>query len=67
MKKPTLASLMEKNENITKYSLVIGIAKRARDIQSKAEEDGVRLVDRPVIMATNDIYNGKIKITEGEN
>ncbi len=67
MKKPTLAALMEKNENITKYSLVVGIAKRAREIQSNAEETGDRLIDRPVMLATNDVINGKVKIVEGAN
>ncbi len=65
MKKPTLAALMATNENITKYSLVIGIAKRAREIQEQAEATGDRLIDRPVMIATNDIINGKVKIVEG--
>lgn len=66
MKKPTLTALMDKYEGtgITRYSLVIGIAKRAREIQEEAEENGIHLEERPVILATDDIINERVVIKE---
>ena len=64
MKKPTLNELMEKSGGITRYSLVIGIAKRAREIQNEAEKNGDKLIDRPVMIATDDIVEGRVRILE---
>ncbi len=66
MKKPTLTSLLEKYEGtgITRYSLVIGIAKRAREIQAEAEAEKIQLTERPVILASDDVINERVVIKE---
>lgn len=66
MKKTNLTELMKKYEekDITRYALVMAIAKRARTIQQHAEENGVRLTEKPVMLATDDLYCDRIKIVE---
>ena len=51
----------------SRYAVVIGVAKRARDIADRAEQDGVILIEKTVSMAINDLTSGdyKILMTEG--
>lgn len=51
----------------SRYAIVIGVAKRARDIAEKAEQDGVILLEKPVSMAISDLTNGDYKILMSEN
>ena len=46
------------------YSVVIGVAKRAREISEEAEEDGIILVEKPVSIALDEILNKKYEIVE---
>ena len=46
------------------YYLVIAVAKRARQIAQKAEEEGTILMDKPVDMAVQDFVEGKYLIIE---
>lgn len=46
----------------SRYAVVIGVAKRARDISEQAEQDGVILLEKPVSMAINDLTEGDYKI-----
>ncbi len=46
----------------SRYAVVIGVAKRARDIADRAEQDGVILIEKTVSMAINDLTNGDYKI-----
>lgn len=46
------------------YSLVIAVAKRAREIAQDAERQGDILVDKPVDMAVQDFVAGKYIIHE---
>ncbi|MDP4153171.1 MAG: DNA-directed RNA polymerase subunit omega [Bacillota bacterium] len=62
MKKPTLADLLKNDMN--RYALVTAIAKRAREIQEQAERTGTHLSEKPVILATDDIYCGRVKVIE---
>lgn len=48
------------------YSLVIAVAKRARQIAQKAEDEGIILTDKPVDMAVQDFVQGKYIIIEPE-
>ena len=48
------------------YSLVIAVAKRARQIAQKAEDEGIILTDKPVDMAVQDFVQGKYLIIEPE-
>ena len=46
----------------SRYAVVIGVAKRAREIAEKAEEDGVILLEKPVSLAIADLTDGDYKI-----
>ena len=46
------------------YSLVIAVAKRARQIAQKAEDEGLILMDKPVDMAVQDFVQGQYLIVE---
>ncbi len=49
------------------YSLVIAVAKRARQIAEDAEEDGEVLAEKPVDLAVRDFVHNKYRIIEPEN
>ncbi len=49
------------------YSLVIAVAKRARQIAEEAEEEGEVLTDKPVDMAVQDFVHDKYRIIEPES
>lgn len=50
----------------SRYSLVIAVAKRARDISSDAEKNGDILLEKPVNMAISDFTAHKYTIIEPE-
>lgn len=62
--------MLKPSENVIKtphksyYSLVIAVAKRARQISEKAEEKGDILIDKPVDMAVHDFVEDKFRIIE---
>lgn len=57
---PSIEDLETKDPN--RYSLVVAVAKRAREITDDAENAGVPLTENPVSTAINDIYNDRVKI-----
>ena len=48
----------------SRYSLVIAVAKRARQISEEAENQGIILVEKPVDLAVEDFINHRFKIVE---
>ena len=48
--------------NHSRYAVVVGVAKRARDIAQEAEDNGVILIEKPVSMAINDFEGGDYKM-----
>jgi len=65
--------MLKPSENIIKtphtsnYSLVIAVAKRAREIAEKADHDGTMLADKPVDLAVQDFIQDRYAIVEPEN
>lgn len=53
--------------NKSRYAVVVGVAKRAREIASKAEDDGAILIEKPVSLAVADLTEGDYKIMMPEN
>ena len=52
----------------SRYAVVIAVAKRAREIAEKAENDSVILTEKPVSMAIVDFTEGDYKLMyAGEN
>ena len=64
MHKVDVDSLLQGKQS--KYALVVGVAKRAREISEKAEEDGEIMIEKPVSIALDEILSGKYKIIEPE-
>lgn len=56
-----------KTPHMNQYSLVIAVAKRARQITEKAELEGQKLTDKPVDLAVQDFVQDKYSIIEPEN
>ena len=57
---PTINDLLQNINN--RYSLVLATAKRARQIAREVEKREGYYPDKPVIMAIDEINNGKVKI-----
>ena len=55
---PTMPELLEKVDN--RYLLVNVAAKRARQIAEEAEMNEIKLTEKPVKMALDDIVYGRI-------
>lgn len=62
MLRPSLNQLITKNESC--YSLVVGIAKRAREIADELYRDNKVLEEKPVKTAVEELAAGKYKIIE---
>ena len=61
---PSLQNVLK--DHMSRYSLVIATAKRAREISEAAEENGEILTEKTVSLALDEIVSGKIKIIEPE-
>lgn len=48
----------------SKYALVVGVSKRAREITEKFENEGTVTEDKPVLLAINEIKNHEINLVE---
>lgn len=75
MLRPSYTDLLEvfnrETDDITlgsRYTIVIAAAKRARQLVDHAEPlvDGIK-VDKPVSVAVNELYQGKIRVREGRS
>lgn len=59
---PDLRNVLK--NNVSRYSLVTAVAKRAREIALDAEENSEILDEKPVSLALDEIITGKIEIVE---
>ena len=48
--------------NNSRYAVVVGVAKRARDIAIEAENRGEVLTEKPVSLAIGDLSKGEYRI-----
>lgn len=48
----------------SKYALVVGVSKRAREITQKFEEEDIVTEDKPVLLAIDEIKNHDMSIYE---
>lgn len=58
---PPMSELVSKVGS--RYLLVNLVARRARDISQKAEEEGESLDRKPISTAIDEVYTGKLMIT----
>lgn len=59
---PPMSELV--NKVGSRYLLVNLVARRARAISHKAEEDGEPLERKPISIAIDEVYTGKLKVME---
>ena len=52
---------------ISRYSLVVAVAKRSRQIADEAKEEGEILVEKPVSLAIDDFLEDKYSIRESDD
>ncbi len=46
----------------SRYAMVVGVAKRAREIVDRAKEDNEIIIEKPVSLAINDFKGGDYKV-----
>lgn len=61
MLRPAMTQILKPGESY--YEFVVAVAKKARDIAAKAEEDHVMLDTKPVTMAVNMFASGEEKLS----
>lgn len=61
---PSLKKIL--SNHMSRYSLVIATAKRAREIANEAEEENIILTEKPVSIALDEILKGEYEIIEPE-
>lgn len=62
MLRPAITQMITKNESC--YSLVIGVAKRAREIADELYKNNEALEEKPVKTAVDEFARGEYKIIE---
>lgn len=62
MHRPASTEILKGGESY--YSLVMAVAKRARDIAEDAEAQGKELLEKPVQLAVEEFAKGKYKLIE---
>ena len=62
MLRPAAVQILKNNESY--YSLVVGVAKRAREITEEAFEEKKVLDERPVKKAVDEFASGEYKLIE---
>ncbi len=62
MLKPSADLIIDPKQS--RYSLVVGVAKRARQIVEEAEKDGQILIEKPVDLAVHDFMDEKYRLVE---
>lgn len=62
MLRPAVSQIITKNDSV--YSLVIGVAKRAREIADELYDKNEILREKPVKTAVEEFASGKYRIVE---
>lgn len=62
MHRPAVSEILKNGESY--YSLVVAVAKRAREIADNAETEGTELIEKPVQIAVDEFAKGKYKLIE---
>lgn len=65
MLKPSADLIVKPNQS--RYSLVIAVSKRAREIAADAENRGEILIEKPVDMAVHELMENKYRIVEPDS
>ena len=52
---------------ISRYSLVVGVAKRSREIADEVNERNEKITEKTVSLAVNELLDGKFSINEPDD
>ena len=64
MHRPSVPELLKPGQSY--YSLVVAVAKRAREIAQQADDKHEILLEKPVQLAVEDFAKGRYKLIEGD-
>ena len=64
MRRPSVDDMLE--NKTTRYALVIGVAKRARQIAAQFEKENIIIDEKPVLLAIEDFKQHRYNILEPE-
>ena len=64
MHRPSVPELLKPGQSY--YSLVVAVAKRARDIAQQADDKHEILLEKPVQLAVEDFAKGRYKLIESD-
>lgn len=64
MHRPSVPELLKPGQSY--YSLVVAVAKHAREIAQEADEKGEILLEKPVKLAVDDFAKGRYKLVESD-
>ncbi|MGI5857246.1 MAG: DNA-directed RNA polymerase subunit omega [Candidatus Merdivicinus sp.] len=65
MHRPSVPELLKPGQSY--YSLVVAVAKRAREIAQDADDNGNILIEKPVKLAVDDFAKGRYKLVESDD
>lgn len=65
MHRPSVPELLKPGQSY--YSLVVAVAKRAREIAQQADDSGEILLEKPVKLAVDDFAKGRYKLVESDD
>ncbi len=65
LQKPAVSEILKENESY--YSLVVAVAKRAREIATEAEINGEIIIEKPVQLAVEAFARGEYKLIEASD
>lgn len=65
MNRPSINEILKNNESY--YSLVIAVAKRAREIVDEAFENDIIIDEKPVSLAVEEFAKGQCRLVESDD
>ncbi|MDD6033735.1 MAG: DNA-directed RNA polymerase subunit omega [Oscillospiraceae bacterium] len=65
MHRPSVPELLKPGQSY--YSLVVAVAKRAREIAQDADDNHTILLEKPVQLAVEDFAKGRCKLVESDD
>ncbi len=65
MHRPSVPELLKPGQSY--YSLVVAVAKRAREIAQQADDNHEILLEKPVKLAVDDFAKGRYKLIESDD
>ena len=65
MHRPSVPEMIKPGQSY--YSLVVAVAKRARQIAEEADESHTPLIEKPVKLAVEDFARGRYKLIESDD